>query len=350
MSSMLEQAIIDATALKEAALKSAEEQIIEKYSSEVKEAVSAMLEEEDLVEAEEELALEEDAIEEQEAVSVEEIPAAAASGEKMCPCPEEEEIIKIDLDAFVDKAEDLADQDIEQGSEEALAADIAADEEEGEEEELALEGLEVDEELEIDDEHLNSILEKLVIDMEVTPRGKPAAESTEQEKALAKDIMKAREVQNQVEEDENPDALEEALAKNRELIKKYNAAVSKNEQIVSENKKLKDAVLKTTAIVESTNLNVAKLTYQNKVLGSDSLNERQKEQIAEAIGKTNSVDEAKVIYETLQGAVGSQKKKAPKSLSEAVNKGTMSVIRREDSNKVQNEALILRNKKLAGIL
>ena len=43
MSNMLEQAIIDAAALREAALKNAEQSIIEKYAPQIKEAVAAML-------------------------------------------------------------------------------------------------------------------------------------------------------------------------------------------------------------------------------------------------------------------------------------------------------------------
>ena len=41
MSSMLEQALIDAKALKESALKNAEAMIIEKYSDQIKEAVDS---------------------------------------------------------------------------------------------------------------------------------------------------------------------------------------------------------------------------------------------------------------------------------------------------------------------
>ena len=44
MSSMLEQAIIDAAALREAALKNAEQSIIEKYAPEIKSAVESLLE------------------------------------------------------------------------------------------------------------------------------------------------------------------------------------------------------------------------------------------------------------------------------------------------------------------
>ena len=46
MSSMLDQAIVDAKQLKEAAIKNAESTIIEKYSQEIREAVDIMLNQE----------------------------------------------------------------------------------------------------------------------------------------------------------------------------------------------------------------------------------------------------------------------------------------------------------------
>ena len=48
MSNLLEKAIVDAKALKEAALKNAEQLVIEKYSDEVKQAVTRLLEQDDL--------------------------------------------------------------------------------------------------------------------------------------------------------------------------------------------------------------------------------------------------------------------------------------------------------------
>ena len=50
MSSMLDQAIIDATALREAAIKSAEQAVVEKYSTDIKEAVEKLMEENDFEE------------------------------------------------------------------------------------------------------------------------------------------------------------------------------------------------------------------------------------------------------------------------------------------------------------
>ena len=46
-STMLEQAIIDAKSLKEAAVKTAEEELLKKYSSHIKEAVENLLEQDE---------------------------------------------------------------------------------------------------------------------------------------------------------------------------------------------------------------------------------------------------------------------------------------------------------------
>ena len=44
---MLEQAVIDAQALKEAAIKNAEQEVLDKYAGEIKDAVDSLLEQED---------------------------------------------------------------------------------------------------------------------------------------------------------------------------------------------------------------------------------------------------------------------------------------------------------------
>ena len=55
MSSLLEEAIVDAKALKEAALKNAENVVLEKYSGEVKKALDTLLEQEELEEGGEDI-------------------------------------------------------------------------------------------------------------------------------------------------------------------------------------------------------------------------------------------------------------------------------------------------------
>jgi cobalamin biosynthesis protein CobT len=71
----------------------------------------------------------------------------------------------------------------------------------------------------------------------------------------------------------------------------------------------------------------AKLLYQNKALNSTSLNERQKTKIVEAVRNANTVEEMKMLFETLQSAVGAHRERRPESLREAVsNKPTTSML------------------------
>ena len=83
MSTMLEQALVDAGALKEAALKNAETAILERYAADVKNTMNSLLEQEEdfgMMDAAAPTDFADD------------IPFAAAEGEKACPCPDEEEV------------------------------------------------------------------------------------------------------------------------------------------------------------------------------------------------------------------------------------------------------------------
>jgi hypothetical protein len=100
--------------------------------------------------------------------------------------------------------------------------------------------------------------------------------------------------------------------------------------------------------LEESNLQNARLHYQNRVLNSDSLNERQKDRLVETISKANTVEEAKIIYETLQSAVGaSALKSQPKSLNEVVTKRSSAFMPRKEEKR--GDPLAARMKALAGI-
>jgi len=151
MSSMLEQAIIDAEALREAALKSAQQQIEEKYSSEIKEAMKVLLEapEEDL-----DLGGAPPEGESAEADIGVEAPLSAEDGESLCACPDEDEPIMINID--FEELESAIDG--EMGGAEGEELSLAP-----EEEELAAlqEEVELDEDL-IDEYLGEDIYERLV--------------------------------------------------------------------------------------------------------------------------------------------------------------------------------------------
>lgn len=95
MSSMLEQAVIDATTLKEAATKNAENIILEKYSNELKDAIEALLEgpeDADLLGG-----LGDAGNSTVEDPMAKKLPMAATDGEKLCQCPEGDEEIEINF-------------------------------------------------------------------------------------------------------------------------------------------------------------------------------------------------------------------------------------------------------------
>ena len=117
--------------------------------------------------------------------------------------------------------------------------------------------------------------------------------------------------------------------------------------------RLKDVVVTLEEKLDKASVDNAKLLYQNKAFTSDSLNERQKQKLAEAVSNAETIEEAKVIFETLQNTVGSTSRKTqPNSLSEAVQK-TSSVIlssRKNDSSRESKlNPTLNRWKFLAGI-
>ena len=168
MSTMLEQAIIDANALREAALQNAENAVIEKYSGEVREAVEKLLEQ-----TEEEPMMGDEM--EQDALG--EVPPAAGEDLELCPCPDDDE--QVEMEFTLDDLKKLADE-MEMGEPEDvedLAVDMGADEEEDaplqevlelDEEVVELEEEALEEEAleeELDEDLVSELVEELIVDL-----------------------------------------------------------------------------------------------------------------------------------------------------------------------------------------
>jgi len=137
---------------------------------------------------------------------------------------------------------------------------------------------------------------------------------------------------------------------NSKLISENNNLKEVRKNLIERNKELKKLLHKISHTLEEVNLSNAKLVYTNQILGSDSLNERQKNKIVETINETDSVEAAKSVFETLQSAVGTslESRNGPKSLSEAVVKGNTTMLRRKEKQS-SNSPHLDRMKKLAGI-
>jgi len=319
MSTLLEQAIVDAEALKEAAIKNAEATIIEKYSSEVKAAV------ESLIEGEEDLFGELEEEEEDPSPVMDEVPFAVEEGDDPI-------MVRLDLEAL-ERALDDEGSTVAEETHEDLAEELEDDivESDG------------DEDIELDEMILNAIAEELKVDLGIPDQGlggrtTPTARNLEGQKvhlAALKDDELAEE--------------HAALEKAREEAGMYMEQV---ETYKTKANKLQQTVLHLKERLEKVNLSNARLLYTNRVLNSTSLNERQKIKIVESITNADSVEEAKVIYETLQSAVGSSRNsKSPQSLREVVEKPSPTLprsIARREAHSAQNPQFD-RMRALAGI-
>jgi len=448
MSSLLEQAIVDAKALKEAAMKNAEATIIDKYSEEVKSTLNQLLEQDELTDA---LGL--GGGEETPSVTAE-----AAIDEEV----EADEIAEGVPDAFTEDSADLG------GVNEGDAAEVTIDFKElaealsqlreGIEEEETLEEAEeddaepVDEEIELDEESIMEMVSNmLTTEAEGRPNWQGFREALQQgsggrwmrenlsdldrdvmmelrdmiargadDEALQdtyerasggleesdilreeyhdckKDGFSHEECCEQYPEDCTEDDLYEELSddlldaimekltvdtratlggwagrseeavkhqmelemahrRSTEVAEELEALKKAQEELVFENKKLKQNLSNYQEVVESlkenvqdVNLSNARLLYTNRTLRNTSLNERQKERIVEAISKAGSVEEAKTIHETLQSTVASTPKRGPQSLSEAITRPT-SVIRASRKEEPKADPFTARMRKLAGI-
>ena len=390
MSSLLREAIVDAKALRDSALKNAETTIIEKYASEVKETLDKLLEQDDTS-----LGLEEDSGSVEEVA--EGVPLAATDNlsEEEGDMPEnmteegEEVGVTVDLDALqeavasleaeleeelsgnqgeLDKdddgdidADDFAalrkDEEIEVTEDilEALLdeedsglpdpeADVdytagVGDEEDPAGGEAASEtadsiamknaGLE-----EVTDSLVDAIVEKLTVDMGADLSGWAGRSSESITYEIEKELAHRRSTDVQDELKTLKKAQEELVFENSQLSEK----LFKYEHAIGE---LKESLY-------DINLSNARLLYTNRVLRNTSLNERQKEKIVEAISKAGSVTEAKTIFNTLQSTVESTPKRGPQSLSEAIGRRS-SVMRASRQENTPSDPLQERMKRLAGI-
>lgn len=352
MSNLLKEAIVDASALRESALKNAETTVIEKYSDEVREAVSRLLEQEELS-FDEEL----DTAGNTEEVAAN-IPLAATDdlNEEEGDIPpglpaEGEEIpVNIDLQALQEAVAAL-ESELEESEEiEINEEDLAALFEEEEEEEVegqvdveapgAITAKEDENDLPTMEETLDldaltdAIVEKLTVDMGANLSGWAGRSSGSVKWEMEKELAHRR-----------SSDLEQDL---KDLKKAHEDLVFENNQVSDQTKNYKQAFQELRETLQNVNLSNARLLYTNRVLRNTSLNERQKDKIVEAISKAGSVTEAKTIYQTLESTVVATPKRSPKSLSEAIGRRT-SVIRATRQESTPSDPLQERMKRLAGI-
>ena len=330
MSNMLEQAIIDAKALREVALKNAENLIVEKYSEEVKEAVQQLLEQEPGEEAGAPPAGEE------ELEVVADIPAAQDPD-----LEGDDELVVLDLGKLIDQAE--SDPDAEPVSMEAdeLADEVGIDLEDDTPAEAPANRRD-DDEIEINDSDLVDLFQEMVV-VDVEEKRMHAVEKMAEEEEAEEDV----EVVVSSSRDDGMDK------KDIEEAERLTARLeTESLELKKENKKLKNILVQAKDRLEEVNLSNARLLYANRVLKDTSLNERQKNKIAEMVSKAQSVEEAKLIFETLHKTVaGTKRNNSPESLSEAVTRRSSVILsgRRSTTDTETSSPVLNRWATLAGL-
>mgnify|MGYP003640980334 CR=1 FL=1 len=355
MSSMLEQAIVDAAALREAAIQSAEQAVIEKYSTEIRETVENLMESDDLNESK---SVDEQIIEADETGEG----YAFVEGSELSDL-KEHELLEIDVKGLfeqlekerLEESEEIIEiieeenkpEEEEEGLEEGTKPDfLDLDKDGNKKEPMAKAAKEAEAKQEESKENLEEDIEleeAIEFDFSEVPVGQTeafgATNAQQKEQAMLIDVMS------------------EIEAANKKLEKKNEGLTKDKDTLIKSNKKLKESVGKLAQKFEEMKLMNAKLFYTNKTLMDASLNERQKHKLAESINNAQSYEQAKIVYETLQGTVGNVSiKKQPESLSEAVGKRSSTSLllkarKQDDEPKVSesNNLFATRMQALAGI-
>ena len=439
-SSMLEQAIIDAKELKESAQRNAEEAIVEKYQSEIKEAVEKILEQEDLglggdlgggmgMDAglgmapvgKPESAKQPEAGEDQVDKILNQLPFIQTSDEnevielnlgkleeslnivnEATPIPsplqdidEEFEIDESLLDEVDEKeyevdAESLGlegefgEEDEEEDLDELIvmgkkgkvemnpeeAKNLGYIEEDLSLEEMIAEALEdmLSEEDDLDEiihpsykgdeEDEDYMLDSLeedeelfeVEDLEEEVSDEVKARTEPKDKANKADFL-PKKVRDEINAKEKTNESKKLQKENKTLIKEQTRMSSKVQLLENKLDKYGTVIDQLKQKLDESNLVSAKLLYQNRVLDSDSLNERQKNRIVEAIKDAGTVEEAKIIFETLQSTVETtgQSGRKRESLDEVVYRGSSAFMPLKEAKQKVSDPFVARMQALAGL-
>tara|TARA_Y100001963_G_scaffold3665_3_gene4849 strand:+ start:1101 stop:2288 length:1188 start_codon:yes stop_codon:yes gene_type:complete len=392
MSSLLDEAIVDAKALKEAALKNAENAVLEKYSSDVKLALDTLLEQDEfglgLGGAPEE-------VEGGDASFTDEVPYAFQNEE--LGAPDEDQLIEIDFDSLKARLEEEEAAGVEASADSLIdATEMATELAEGagddestfldpgeaseksgeatgelavdmthtgspgdaaaEEEDAATMksmGITEDEEIHLSEEMISDLIEELVAE-KVTYDGTPRPQGWSAEGSAYNSIEQANDEAMLAALEAHPEELEE----DEEEVQPLDV-VPDGDLFEAQTSELKESIKELYVLLTESkdqlmrlNLENAKLVYQNKALGSSSLNERQKTKIVEAVQSANSVEEAHMIFETIQNAVGvsnSTNGTRPQTLREAVQRPTSLLINSKKNNTATKDPKMDRMLRLAGL-
>ena len=401
MSSMLEQAIVEAEELKRVASRNAESAILEKYSRELKEEMENLIEQDlglgadtglggglDLgggmdfglggEEAKPSVDFEGSKTDQDKVPTQLEYAAFDDMTIGKTKYPKEEEVVEINLDALseyelnpdagptsrnIAESIELDDSLLAEMAAESMEESKLIDPNKGDDDSEGHSGQTCAEahpdlthesyleEMELNEKIESSLEEAITIAWKSVKEGNPFGSDTEQDEfnllvaALKQESEELKKKNESLGKDKN-----KLIKENAKYKKNFDSASKKAEELNDGYTSLLEKFKKLRMAFDESQLMNTKLVYTNQVLSDDKLNVRQKNKIVESIQEAASVDNAKIMYETLVNAVESTSKRRPESLSEAVSRRPSPLLIKAASTEGNtSDDFTNRMKRLAGI-
>ena len=315
---LFKQAIAEAKSVREAAIANAKEALEETLTPHLKDMLAAKLQEMEDKEVDEEVVNEveeEEAVEENtsgfetvkaEAEDEDEAEDDSEESEDEAPIDEpaddiedidgeedaiegDEDLGDLSVDQFKDMIRDIIAQELGQGGEEEIGADMDAGDIEGMGDEAPIEEPEMDggEEEEIDLDELLAELEA-ISEEEVTE-----VEEGKKDKEMEEDVNEADDKKDEAIEEETSNQVSAEVESKEDKAKNINRTIKEDldnalETIESLQKDLHEV-----------NLLNSKLLYVNKIFKANNLSESQKVNVIAAFDKAETVKEVKLVFETV---------------------------------------------------
>lgn len=153
------------------------------------------------------------------------------------------------------------------------------------------------------------------IDKEIEMTGDPAG-PTEPEKRHLEDIALALDLH-----DSRLDEAKKIKIDYHKINKLFTNVLEENKSLKLQNNELKSIAIEASKKMPKLAFQNAILHYKNRTLMAGSLNERQKKNIVDALSKVGSVEEAKLVFESLMSSPEKAPalKEKPKTLQEITN-------------------------------
>jgi hypothetical protein len=380
---LLREAIADAKAVKEVAIANAKAALEEAFTPQLQSMLSekiATLDEEEITEDElseadkvnKEKAMEEakemeaegkEATNEAEELQEEELEEDLDLEEILAELELEEDELEeyggnIDPGAqpkgFLKKKPDyvqLEEEELEEGSDDYMEEgdNYMKEAEDGDDMEIDLENMSEDEL----QGFIEDVIEKMIEDGELVP-GPNADESEKEEMEDTDDGMEGdADVDIEVDDIDLEEEMDSKMKKEavHKMKKEAMDSEMKKEAVHKELKEAKAVIKHLQSELNEVNLLNSKLLYTNKIFRAKNLTENQKIKVLKAFDKAETVNEAKVIFESLNENLVNKKTKSSikESMGFASKPAGVAPKRPLTEQVVEEDAMVSRFKKLAGI-